>query len=207
MKKIIMILVSLATISFVSATNITVGGRESIGLGIGTTIEDGAKDSGFGELKLSDSFDYGITAFGKIDVAGGFAMQSELSFDVIYTGLKGSSGEAKAALNVISFAALAMYDIALGNRITLSPFAGPQVGYVLGKVKMSGDLEESCKVKEPMIFDLVFGTAGAYKTGNGALLADIRYNFGLTTITNKSADSKLYTPKNLILGLGYQIRL
>ncbi len=193
MKKIMaLVAVAAATVALATA-EVTVGGRANLGLGLGTKVEGG-------DLKLSNSWDYGVTGFAKVPVAESISVQPELGFNIVNVGTKGQSDATK--INVLDLAALCVYDIEVSDGLTVSPFAGPQFGYVIGKAK-TGSFEQKVK---PFLFDIVLGTEVAYKMGNGALVGDVRYNCGVTPLKNDDGD-KLATLRSLTLGVGYQVKL
>ncbi len=193
MKKIMaLVAVAAAAVSLATA-EITVGGRGNFGLGLGTKLESG-------DLKLSKSWDYGVTAFAKVPVAESISVQPELGFNIVNVGIKGQDDATK--INILDLAALCVYDIEVSDGLTVSPFAGPQFGYVIGKAK-TGSYEQKVK---PFLFDIVLGTEVAYKMGNGALVGDVRYNFGVTPLKNDDGD-KMATLRSLTLGVGYQVKL
>ena len=201
MKKIItLIAVAVATVSLVSA-EITAGGRGNFGLGIGTKLY------GDEELELAKSLNFGITGFAKVPVAENISVQPELGFNIVKSGMKVDSFDAKytSTVNVLDLATLITYDIEVSDALTVSPFAGPQFGYVIGKAKLSGDFSGDTKVKH-FLFDIVFGTEVAYAMGNGALVGDIRYNCGVTPLKNEDGD-KIATLRSPTFGVGYQIKL
>ncbi len=201
MKKIITLVVTAIAAVSLATAEITVGGRGNFGFGIGTKLYGDEK------LELAKSLNYGITGFAKVPVAENISVQPELGFNVVKSAMKVDNFDAKytSTVNVLDLAALITYDIEVSDALTVSPFAGPQFGYVIGKAKLSGDFSGDTKVK-PFIFDIVLGTEVAYKMGNGALVGDLRYNFGVTPLKNEDGD-KIATLRSLTLGVGYQIKL
>ncbi|MCR4626597.1 MAG: PorT family protein [Treponema sp.] len=197
MKKIMaLVAVAAATVALATA-EVTVGGRANLGLGLGTKLESG-------DLDLGKSLDFGVTGFAKVPVAEKISVQPELGFNIEKVGQKVGSAKGTSTVNVLDLAALCVYDIEVSDDLTVSPFAGPQFGYVIGKAKAGGDFSGETKVK-PFLFDIVLGTEVAYKMGNGALVGDVRYNFGVTPLKNDDGD-KMATLRSLTLGVGYQVK-
>lgn len=188
-------------------TNICIGGRANFGTSLGTSISSDTKNAGFDTVDLQKSSIFGITVFEKIQVVKNFAVQAETGFNYIKTGLKGDEKKGTSSLNIANFTVLALYDFNLNEKITYSPLIGGQVGYIFGKAINSGDLGNNAKIKDKMIYDFVAGSEFAYKLGTGSLIADIRYNCGLFPITNKEQNLHLYTPRSLVVGVGYKVKL
>ncbi len=197
MKKIMALVAVVAATVALATAEVTVGGRANLGLGLGTKLESG-------DLDLGKSLDFGVTGFAKVPVAEKISVQPELGFNIEKIGQKVGSAKGTSTVNVLDLAALCVYDIEVSDDLTVSPFAGPQFGYVIGKAKNSGDFSGEYKVK-PFLFDIVLGTEVAYKMGNGALVGDVRYNFGVTPLKNDDGD-KMATLRSLTLGVGYQVK-
>lgn len=211
MKKLIaFVAATFAAVSLASAADITIGARGAFGLGLGTSVEDPL------ELDTGKCLDFGFTAFGKIGLTEAIAIQPELGFTHHTVGMKydldlgmfGSySAKGTMGVNTLDFAVLGVYDIAINDAFTVSPFAGPQLGFVLGKGNGGGDMDGDVEFKSPILFDIVLGAGVSYKVGPGAIVGDLRYNLGLIALKEKDSEKTLCTPRALKLSVGYQIKL
>ena len=207
MKKLIaFVAATFAAVSLASAADITIGARGAFGLGLGTSVEDPL------ELDTGKCLDFGFTAFGKIGLTEAIAIQPELGFTHHTVGMKfdmGPFGSMKGTVgvNTLDFAVLGVYDIAINDAFAVSPFAGPQLGFVLGKGNGGGDMDGDVEFKSPILFDIVLGAGVSYKVGPGAIVGDLRYNLGLIALKDKDREETLCTPRALKLSVGYQIKL
>ena len=178
--------------------------------------------------------DYGFALFAKIPVYDKLSIQPELGFTHKQIGVKMTatgtatlpipgtglswteteteSEKIKVSYNTIDIPVLAVYDIDIAKGFTVSPLLGPKFSIPIGKLKSSdwgdwddGDDEDE-KIDSKLLFSVVAGVSAAYDVGPGAIVADLRYDLGLSKL--KTEDGILEgTPRALQFSIGYQMKL
>ncbi|MBQ3826384.1 MAG: PorT family protein [Spirochaetaceae bacterium] len=207
MKKIIALAAAVA-VSVVSAfaLDVAVGARGAFGMGLGTSTYDDI------DLDMGKSLNFGGAVFGKIGITEQISVQPEIGFTHHTVGLKVDAGgetyKGTVGVNTLDIPVLVGYNLEVMDGFTVTPFLGPQLSFVLGKGKLSGDIGDGdCEFKSPLLFDVVLGANCAYEVGHGAIVADLRYNLGLIALKEKESEEKLVTPRALGLSVGYQLKL
>ncbi len=200
MKKIVALAAAVAASVALASAEIAVGARGIFHLGVGTSLENG-------DSSVGNSLGGGGAVFAHIPLpVEGLAIQPELGFTHVGIGVKNGNAEGSIGLNSLNIPVLVAYDIGVSDGITISPFAGPQLGIVLGKGKGSGDFDGmEVEYDTSVLFGILLGAEAAIKAGPGAIVADIRYDIGVNALKEKESGEKIGTPRGLQFGLGYQI--
>lgn len=186
------------------------------------------------DLDLAKTMNFGGAIFAKIGITDTVSVQPEIGFTYHKIGIKFDKYAKEARVEdsqlvsittadvsekgIVSFTTIDIpvligYDIEVSDGFILTPFAGPQLSLIVGKEKASGDflLGDDFKFSSPFLFDLVFGANVAFDVGPGAIVADIRYNFGLTPLYQKLGSFgqcwEFGTPRALGVSLGYQMKI
>ena len=204
MKKLLaFVAASVAAVSLATA-EITVGGRGIFGWGLGTLLADDLEDMyqhhSDSYLDIGKSFDFGFAAFAKIPVWESLIIQPEIGFTHNTVGVEVDYWEKdldyKVTYNALDLGVLLGWDLGIGDSLTVTPLAGVKGSFIIGDLDVDGETGSS---DDTFMLDLVFGASAACKLGPGALVGDVRYNFGLIEIDD------FMTPRALQFGLGYQI--
>jgi hypothetical protein len=207
MKKLVALAAAVAvSAASAFALDLTVGGRGAFGFGLGTSVDMEDVD-----LDMGKSMNFGGAVFGKIGITDTISVQPELGFTVHKVGMKVSDFDVKGTgtFNTLDIPVLVGYNLEVADGLTVTPFAGPQLSFALGKCKMGGDFSDmgDAEFKSPLLFDIVLGANAAYEVGPGAVVADLRYNLGLIALKEKESEEKLFTPRALGVSLGYQMKI
>ncbi len=210
---------AVAAVSLATA-EITVGARGIFGIGLGTTLSDKIEDSG-NDLDLGGTLSVGGTAFVKIPIVASLVVQPELGFTYNMVGMKTDMKvdgyDAKVTMgcsyNAIDIPVLVGWDFKVGDNLTVTPLLGPKISIPIGRLAIETEASVgNVSVKEskdydidsPVLFSIVVGAGVAYKVGPGAIVGDLRYNIGVSSLKMKE-DSDVATPRGLQLSVGYQI--
>lgn len=200
MKKIIAVAASLLLSAAVFAEGITVGARGVIGVNLGTTLEDDLDVDGPTISPL------GLTAFGKFQLPvldGKLAVQPEVGFSHVSTDAKVESVSFSTSYNAIDIPVLVVYDFDINDKLTVSPELGPKISIPVGDFDFDG---VDVSIDSDVLFGIEFGVGASYKVGPGAVVADLRYDLGLTKLKLED-DLSFGTPRALVFSVGYGISL
>lgn len=205
MKKLIAFAVAAVAAVSLATAEITVGARGIFGIGLGTTLSDKIEDSG-NDLDLGGTLSVGGTAFVKIPIVASLVVQPELGFTYNMVGLDNSGFEMDCSYNAIDIPVLVGWDFKVGDSLTVTPLVGPKLSIPVGKftMKSEGYDDQDFDIDSPVLFSIVVGAGVAYKVGPGAIVGDLRYNIGVSSLKMKE-DSDVATPRGLQLSVGYQI--
>jgi hypothetical protein len=142
------------------------------------------------------------------------SFQTELNYqkkgDKTISKVEETNSVTKREFNYLSVPLLiktTVHDSGLGERYDLSFFAGPYAGYLTSansKVKLGGTTsnENIENVAEKFDTGVVLGGGVKYKLGNGgAIIAELRYEMGLSKIDKKDPDLR---NKGIGITLGYR---
>lgn len=214
MKKLIACAVAAVAAVSMATAEITVGVRGIFGVGLGTTLAD---DMDSFDLDLGGTLNVGGTAFVKIPVFASLVVQPEVGFTYNMVGMKVEESGAKVTIdcsyNAIDIPVLVGWDFKINDSFTVTPLVGPKISIPVGK--LTGERETSCdgmtekydideKIDSPVLFSVVVGAGVAYKVGPGAIVGDLRYNIGVSSLAIEE-DIDVATPRGLQLSVGYQI--
>lgn len=219
MKKISTVLIVLFI--FITAVNaeITIGAKGILGIGAGTTLEDGIKYPS-AKQKVLVGGGGGIFVRYNLPTISAFGIQSE--FDILANnGVKLQYtdtvlGVTISYTNIYSYTSLELpilgtYDFTLGP-VMLTVLAGPHFSFPLGdlKIKYAGaEASETTNyqtIESKVLFGLSFGATVSYPIGPGAVIADLRYLNDFTKV-KLSTLGNAATRRTLNMSLGYQIKL
>ena len=151
-------------------------------------------------VKISDGEDYDskgglhVGGLAHIHLSDHFAVQPELVFSM----QGGKDGDTKLNLNYVNIPVLAQYMFDGGFRLQ----TGPQLGFMASAKSKTGDVEVDVKDQLATIdFSWSFGAGYLFPGANG-LGADVRYNVGISNISDNSS----YEARNNVfqVGLFYQ---
>ena len=212
MKKLIACAVAAVAAVSMATAEISVGVRGIFGVGLGTTLAD---DMDSFDLDLGGTLNFGGTAFVKIPVFASLVVQPEVGFTYNMVGMKFEEGGMKMTVdcsyNAIDIPVLVGWDFKVGDSLTVTPLVGPKISIPVGK--LTGETEASYggitdkgewddEIDSPVLFSVVVGAGVAYKVGPGAIVGDLRYNIGVSSLALESSD--VATPRGLQLSVGYQ---
>ncbi len=136
-----------------------------------------------------------VGVFARFEISDEFTFQPELSFSMQGAQDKNNS-KLKINANYLNLPLMAKYEVAEGFRLV----AGPQVGFLMSAKATDGDNSTDVKDGYKSI-DFGLGLGAEYELESG-LFFDFRYNLGLTSLDDSSANADV---KNAVLqlGLGY----
>ena len=205
MKKLIAFAVAaVAAVSVATAQiDLTVGARGIFGIGAGMFLGDPDVDTDIGK-----SLDFGGAAFAKVPVYKELVIQPELGFTYNMVGCKyDGGGKYSGSYMAIDIPVLVGYDLKVSNELTVTPLFGPKFSIPVGK--FSQDKGPDVDIDSVVLFSIVAGVSASYKVGPGAVVGDIRYVNGVSSLALGSGKSAyaLLTPRNLQFSVGYQMTL
>lgn len=207
MKKIMALAAAaLMAVASVSAQENFIGGRGILQFSVGSELGDDVNGSGIEEaVEMSG----GAVFFVRSVYESGFALQAEFGYtkNIMGIELKGdSSYSGSLSCDTFNVAALFGKEIAMSEKMTLTPFVGVQSGIFMGKAEME-DNDGSGKgdVDSTAIISVVLGAGAAIKTDSGAIIIDGRYNYGINPIEVEGME--ICTFRSLAISAGYQIKL
>lgn len=215
MKKIIALAVSLVAAVTLATAEVTVGARGSLGLGLGTTVSGSDTD-----LVLEDSLDWGFAFFANIPVAEKIGIQPEIGMSFKSIGAKVDTGwfgsiKGDISYTTIDIPVLVTYEVLKNDAFSVNVLAGPKFSIPVGKAKYGrdfGDMKElegkdkKVGIDSKCLYSIVVGADASYAMGPGAIVADLRYDFGLNKLKSDEDDGDIGTPRALALSLGYQMK-
>lgn len=222
MKKLTLTTVLLLFVASVSlhAQNFTLGARGIMQIGVGTYLEDDAafRSPGVG-IDSQTTIDWGGAAFAKWNFIGDFGVQAEVvyihnSIDwLAYTG--SVTNKANYSCNSITIPLMLVYDIHLSSFITVSPYAGSAIMFVLGDLILTSTsgsgttTSDEYKTKDPIIWGIVAGANVALSLGPGDVVLDVRYHptFNDLYAIKDGATYDICHFGGLQIGVGYQFAL
>lgn len=201
MKKLIAFAVAAVAAVSMATAEITVGVRGIFGIGLGTTLEDDVN----ADLDLGGTLNFGGTAFVKIPIVASLVVQPEVGFTYNMVGMENSAFEVGCSYKAIDIPVLVGWDFKINDSFTVTPLVGPKISIPVGKftMKPEGGEELDYDIDSPVLFSIVVGAGVAYKVGPGAIVGDLRYNIGVSSLALESGD--VATPRGLQLSVGYQI--
>ena len=210
-RKIVTLLAALSITTAAAGAEVWAGVRGIMQLSAGSSVSDDMKDSTISKIKTSSEISGGGAAYIHVPIGEiGLAIQPEIGFTHNKTGLDfdwhGGSTDGSFAFNTINIPLLVAYDFEASRFATLTPFAGPQIGFIVGDATYKIDDEKTERSPDTSIFfSLVFGLASTFKIDfTNSIVADIRYNLGMNELEYK--DKGLVTFRGLQIGLAYQIK-
>ena len=209
MKKLIAFAVAaVAAVSVATAQiDLTVGARGIFGIGAGMHLGDPNTDTDLGK-----SLDFGGAVFAKVPVYKGLVIQPEVGFTYNMVGMKEDGVKSSGSYMAIDIPVLVGYDLKVSNELTVTPLFGPKFSIPVGKfssVKWDGNSYPDKDIENVILFSIVAGVSASYKVGPGAVVGDIRYVNGVSSLALGSGKSAyaLLTPRNLQFSVGYQMTL
>lgn len=231
MKKKLIVLAAVAAVTAgFAAAEVSVGIRGGMGLMLGTSwsdkITEPVKD--IMEPSTINSLAAGAAVFAKIPIFNGLGIQPEfgISYNEMrlrankeykellqqYTSVK--DYQEWFAYSALDIPILVSYDFKVGKKITLTPLAGPKLSIPIGKIKedasrtvSGGPLPAEFEAGSPVLFSMVAGMDAAFGLRHGAIVTDLRYDIGISSLQIKtgSSESDVAVPRALFLSVGYQL--
>jgi hypothetical protein len=133
-----------------------------------------------------------------------FGVRGELLYNTTGTGIPNGD----VSFSYLEIVALAKYNISVDPSVKIFFDAGPQLG-----IKLSANAHNNANSTDTDIssqvsgtdFDIVIGTGVSFKVGTGSIIADLRYNIGLSNLNKTSPPSN--TNQVFSLGVGYAFSL
>ncbi|MBD5446769.1 MAG: porin family protein [Treponema sp.] len=205
MKKLIACAVAAVAAVSMATAEISVGVRGIFGVGLGTTLAD---DMDSFDLDLGGTLNFGGTAFVKIPVFASLVVQPEVGFTYNMVGLENNGFEMDCSYKAIDIPVLVGWDFKINDSFTVTPLVGPKISIPVGKFAMEAEGNDGdVDIDSSVLFSVVVGAGVAYKVGPGAIVGDLRYNIGVSTLKVKEEGYKAdaATPRSLQLSVGYQI--
>ena len=133
-----------------------------------------------------------VGVFARFEISDEFTFQPELSFSMQGAQDKDDS-KYKTNANYINLPLMAKYEVADGFRLV----AGPQIGFLMSAKFTDGD--NSTDIKDGFkSVDFGLGLGAEYELESG-LFFDARYNLGLTSLDDSSANADV---KNAVFQIG-----
>ncbi|MDE5797560.1 MAG: PorT family protein [Treponemataceae bacterium] len=220
MKKLIACAVAAVAAVSMATAEITVGVRGIFGVGLGTTLAD---DMDSFDLDLGGTLNVGGTVFVKIPLVASLVVQPEVGFTYNMVGMKGDLGygayaayaieeKIDCSYKAIDIPVLVGWDFKINDSFTVTPLVGPKISIPVGKLAtetevsgggVSAKEDDDFDIDSSVLFSIVVGAGVAYKVGPGAIVGDLRYNIGISSLALESGD--VATPRGLQLSVGYQI--
>lgn len=217
MKKLIACAVAAIAAVSMATAEISVGVRGIFGVGLGTTLSD---DMDAFDLDLGGTLNAGGTVFMKIPVFASLVVQPELGFTYNMVGMKGDMRygaysvevEMDCSYNAIDIPVLVGWDFKVSDNLTVTPLIGPKISIPVGKLAAETEVsvggvsekeDDDYDIDTSVLFGVVVGAGVAYKVGPGAIVGDLRYNIGVSSLALESGD--VATSRGLQLSVGYQI--
>lgn len=155
-----------------------------------------------------------IGGFAEFNLGSIFSVQTELDYQKkgrkVSSTYEGKESIVRREVNYLTVPLLAkgtFHDSGLGEKVNLSLFAGPYVGFLtsahsnikVGSVTTTVNIEDQ---SEKTDFGLIFGGEISYKLNNGgALIAELRYQMGLSRVDKLDTDLR---NKGMGITLGYR---
>ena len=218
MKKIIAVLAALVAALTLASAEVTLGGRGIFGWGVSTTLKDDMAGSiADVDIERAKSLSYGGAVYAKIPLLEVLGVQAELGFtghsiwihSEVEVGEETYESDYTASYAAFDFPVLLTYDIAFNDFFCLTPFVGPKLSLPVGKITYHGDVDGDVDVAVKPLWSLVIGANAAFKTGNSAVVVDVRYDVGYSTLKARVDDDDVAfaTPRPLLVSIGYQITL
>lgn len=230
MKKKLIVLAAVAAVTAgFAAAEVSVGIRGGMGLMLGTSwsdkITEPVKDTM--EPSTTNSLAAGAAVFAKIPIFNGLGIQPE--FGISYNEMRLRANKEYRELlqqasikdyqtwfaySALDIPILVSYDFKVGKKITLTPLAGPKLSIPIGKIKedasrtsSDGLLPAEFEAGSPVLFSMVAGMDAAFGLRHGAIVTDLRYDIGISSLQIKtgSSESDVAVPRALFLSVGYQL--
>jgi hypothetical protein len=180
MKHLLPALALVALLSYAAAAEETTWGIKG-GINLADLEGDGISGN---EMKLVG----GGGIFFNRTIANGISIQPEVLF--MMKGTKSESLENTGIhLTYIDIPVLVRYSIPTETKLIPYFLAGPSFGILMSATYEVLNVEEDIKDDLKSIdYCLVLGAGADYAIGEGRLIFDVRYSFGLTTIVDESDD-------------------
>ncbi len=204
MKKIISIVCLAVTAATLAFSEVTFGfrGFGDFGAGTSTNIENTSTET-------KKNWGYGGSVFGKIpiSVVENLYVQPEVGFMHNSIGLKSSKYNLNSTLsyNSIVMPVLINYGIPINQSFLLFVEGGPQVSFITGDLKD----DKSKTTSDPdsrILFSAIAGIGASYAFSPAmALVTDLRYDLGFTTIKTENA-SEGVIPRGLNFSAGFHVK-
>ena len=230
MKKKLIVLAAVAAVTAgFAAAEVSVGIRGGMGLMLGTSWSDKITEprKDIMEPSIINSLAAGAAVFAKIPIFNGLGIQPE--FGISYNEMRLRANKEYRELlqqasikdyqewfaySALDIPILVSYDFKVGKKITLTPLAGPKLSIPIGKMKADasrtssgGPLPAEYETGSPVLFSMVAGMDAAFGLRHGAIVTDLRYDIGISSLRIKtgSSESDVAVPRALFLSVGYQL--
>lgn len=107
-------------------------------------------------------------------------------------------------INYFDIPVLAKLSVPTEGAFVPSFFAGPSFGLLVSaKEKMPDEERDVKEYLKTMDIGLVFGAGADYKVGNGCIILDFRYSFGLTNILDDAEEYEEMKTQGITFLAGY----
>lgn len=206
MKKIMALAAAaLMAVASVSAQENFIGGRGILQFSVGSELGDDFNGSGIEEaVEMSG----GAVFFVRSVYESGFALQAEFGYTKNIMGLENKEVSESGTLSCDTFNVGVLFgkEIAMSEKMTLTPFVGVQSGIIVGKAEFEANgISAKGDVDSTAVISVVLGAGAAIKTDSGAVVIDGRYNYGINPIEVEGVE--FCTFRSLAISAGYQIKL
>jgi hypothetical protein len=155
-----------------------------------------------------------IGGFAEYNPGEKFSLQTEINYQKkgrkTSSTFEGTESILRREVNYITVPLLAkrtFHDPGLGEKVNLSLFTGPYVGFLTsahsnvkaGNIKTPIDIDNQAEKTD---FGMIFGGAVSYKLNNGgAIIAELRYQLGLVKVDKQDTDLR---NKGMGITIGYR---
>ncbi|MCR5762865.1 MAG: porin family protein [Treponema sp.] len=204
MKKILSVICLAVAFTALAFSEVTFGfrGFGDFGAGTASSIQDTTTDT-------KKNWGYGGSVFSKIpiSVVENLYFQPEIGFMHNSIGLKSSKYNLDSTLsyNSIVMPVLINYGIPINQSFHLFVEGGPQVSFITGDLKNSKS-NDSTDPDSRILFSAIAGIGASYAfSPTMALLTDLRYDLGFTTIKTENSTEGVI-PRGLNFSAGFHVK-
>ncbi len=180
-KSVVVILAALVLVSTEAMAQLP---QPEIGLRVGGNLAQLRGNSSFGDEATGRKLGFTVGAFAEMPLGGGVSVQPEL----LYTQKGGTEEGVDFNLDYLELPVLVKYAAPTGSRVVPSLYAGPFVGYSVGRAfEAEGVSIDADEVFKRANYGVAFGADFGYRFDRRTATVGLRYDLGLANVFDDSS--------------------